>query len=165
MTLKEKIQLNIKKAMTEKDALTVSVLRMIMAAVFNKEKEKRNKISKIEEELEKLDKLSQLTDEEVIEVISSEAKKRKDSIEQYEKGDRNDLAEQEKKELEILMKYMPEQIDEDEIRKIVKSKIEELSISSPQETGKVMGAVMPEFKGKADGAIVSKIVQEELKNE
>ncbi len=161
--LKEKIQLNIKKAMTEKDALTVSVLRMIMAAVFNKEKEKRNKISKTEEELEKLDKLSQLTDEEVIEVISSEAKKRKDSIEQYEKGNRKDLADQEKKELEILVDYLPEQIDEEEIRRLVKEKIEELGASSLQETGRVMGAVMPQFKGKADGNIVSKIVQEELK--
>ena len=163
MMLKETIQLNIKKAMIAKDALTVSVLRMIMAAVFNKEKEKRNKLSKSEEELEKLDELSKLTDEEILEVISSEAKKRKDSIEQYEKGDRNDLAEQEKKELEILMEYMPKQMDEDEIRKIVKSKIEELGVSNSQETGKVMGAVMPEFKGKADGNIVSKIVQEELR--
>ncbi|NQV00696.1 MAG: GatB/YqeY domain-containing protein [Parcubacteria group bacterium] len=163
MSIKETIQLNIKKAMTEKNALIVSVLRMIMAAVFNKEKEKRAKLSKNEEELEKLDELSKLTNEEILEVISSEAKKRKDSIEQYEKGDRNDLAEQEKKELEILMEYMPEQMNEDEIRKIVKSKIEELGISGPQETGKVMGAVMPEFKGKADGNIVNKIVQEELR--
>ena len=72
--------------------------------------------------------MSKLTEEEVIEVVSSEVKKRKDSIEQYQKGGRSDLAENEKKELEILMEYMPEQMGEDEIRKIVKEKIEELGI-------------------------------------
>ncbi|MBL7155139.1 MAG: GatB/YqeY domain-containing protein, partial [Candidatus Portnoybacteria bacterium] len=98
MSLKEKIQTDIKKAMQGKDQLKVSVLRMLMAAIFNKEKGKRAKLSKTEEDLEKLDKLSQLTDEEITEVISSENKERKDSIEQYEKGNRQDLAEQEKKE-------------------------------------------------------------------
>lgn len=163
MSLKEKIQTDIKKAMQSKDQLRVSVLRMLMAAVFNKEKEKRNKLSKTEEELEKLDELSQLTEEEILEVISSEAKKRKDSIEQYQKGGRNDLAEQEKKELKILTEYLPEQMGEEEIRKLVKEKILELGASGPQETGKVMGAIMPQLKGKTDGTIVNKIVQEELK--
>lgn len=164
MSLKEKIQADIKKAMQDKDALKVSVLRMVMANVINKEKEKRAKLNKAGEEENKLDELSKLTDEEVMEVISSEAKKRKDSIEQYRKGNREDLAEQEEKELEILNDYLPEQMDEEEIRKIVKQKIEELGVSTPQETGKVMGAVMPQLKGKADGNVISKIVQEELKN-
>lgn len=163
MSLREKIQTDIKKAMQEKNAAKVSVLRMVMAAVFNKEKEKRNKLSKSEQDSNKLDELSQLTDEEVAEVISSEAKKRKESIEQYTKGDRQDLAEKEKQELELLFEYMPEQIPEDEIRKIVKQKIEELSISGSQETGKLMGAIMPQLKGKVDGSVVSKIVQEEIK--
>lgn len=163
MSLKEKIQADIKKAMQSKDQLKVSVLRMLMAAVFNKEKEKRNRLSKTEEELEKLDELSQLTEEEILEVISSEAKKRKDSIEQYQKGGRDDLAEQEKKELKILTEYLPEQMGEEEIRKLVKEKILELGASGPQETGKVMGAIMPQLKGKTDGTIVNKIVQEELK--
>ena len=161
--IKEKIQENIKKAMQEKDELKLSVLRMVSSAVFNKEKDNRAKLSKAGEDESKLDEMSKLTEEEVIEVISSEVKKRKDSIEQYEKGGRSDLAENEKKELEILMDYMPEQISEDEIRKIVKEKIKELGISSSQETGKLMGAIMPQFKGKTDGNIVSKIVQEELK--
>jgi len=162
MSLKEKIQTSLKKAMQEKDELKVSVLRMLMAAIFNKEKEKRAKLSKTEE-IEKLDELSKLTDKETIEVISSENKKRKDSIEQYEKGNRQDLADKEKKELEILKDYLPEQMGEEEIRKIVKEKIEELGATSPQDTGKVMGAVMSELKGKADGDMVNKIVQEELK--
>jgi len=163
MSLKEKIQADIKKAMQDKDALKVSVLRMAMANILNKEKEKRAKLNKAGEEESKLDELSKLTDEEVMEVISSEAKKRKDSIEQYRKGNREDLAEQEEKELSILNSYLPEQMDEEEIRKIVKQKIEELGVSTLQETGKVMGAVMPQLKGKADGNVINKIVQEELK--
>ncbi|MBU1177240.1 MAG: GatB/YqeY domain-containing protein [Patescibacteria group bacterium] len=162
--IKDKIKEDIKKAMQEKDELKLSVLRMASSAVFNKEKDNRAKLSKAGEEESKLDEMSKLTEEEVIEVVSSEVKKRKDSIEQYQKGGRSDLAENEKKELEILMEYMPEQMGEDEIRKIVKEKIEELGISSPQETGKLMGVIMPQFKGKTDGNIVGKIVQEELKN-
>lgn len=163
MSLKDKIKEDLKKAMQEKDTLKLSVLRMVSSYVFNKEKDNRAKLSKAGEEESKLDEMSKLTEEEVIEVVSSEVKKRKDSIEQYEKGGRSDLAENEKKELEILMDYMPEQMGEDEIRKIVKEKIEELGIGSPQETGKLMGAIMPQFKGKTDGNIVGRIVQEELK--
>jgi len=163
MSLKEKIQVETKKAMQAKDRLKVSVLRMLMAAVFNKEKEKRIKLSKSEEDLKKLDELSKLTDEETTEVISSEVKKRKDSIEQYEKGNRQDLADQEKKELEILMEYLPEQMSEEEIRKLVKAEIEKLGASGPKDTGKVMGAAMSQLKGKAEGNLVNKIVQEELK--
>ncbi len=161
--IKDKIKEDLKKAMQEKDALRLSVLRMVSSYVFNREKDNRAKLSKAGEEESKLDEMSKLTNEEVIEVVSSEVKKRKDSIEQYEKGGRSDLAENEKKELEILMEYMPKQMGEDEIRKIVKEKIEELGISGPQETGKLMGAIMPQFKGKTDGNIVGKIVQEELK--
>ena len=164
MSLKEKIQADIKKAMREKNQLKVSVLRMLTAVVFNKEKERRAKLSKSEEELEKLDEMSKLTDEEILEAVSSEAKKRKDSIEQYQKGSRQDLVEQEEKELNILMDYLPEQIGEEEIRKLAKEKIEEIGVSSPQDTGKVMGVLMPQLKGKADGTVVSKIVQEELMN-
>ena len=147
-TLKEKIQADIKKAMIGKEALRVSVLRMLMAVILNKEKEKK----------------AELNDEETLELALSEAKKRKDSIEQYQKGNRQDLVDQEKEELGILNEYLPEQIPEDEIRKIVKEKIEEIGASGPQDTGKVMGQLMSQFKGKADGGLVNKIVQEELKN-
>jgi len=162
MSLKEKIQQDVKKAMQEKEELKLSVLRMVLSSMLNKEKDKRAKLNKAGEEESKLDEMSKLTDEEAMEIVSTEVKKRKDSIEQYKKGEREDLAENEKKELEILMDYMPEQMEEDEVRKIVKEKIEELGISNQQETGKLMGAVMPQFKGKADGNMVSKIVQEEL---
>ncbi|PIP15610.1 MAG: hypothetical protein CO003_01725 [Candidatus Portnoybacteria bacterium CG_4_8_14_3_um_filter_44_15] len=165
MTLKEKIQAEVKKAMLEKNAVGVLVLRMLLASILNKEKEKRAKLSKDEKDIAKLEQLSKINDEEALEVISSEVKKRKDSIEQFAQGGRSDLVEKEKKELEVLMKYLPEQISEDEIRKIVKDKIEELNISSgkSEAAGKLMGAIMPQLKGKADGSLVSKIVSEELK--
>jgi len=160
--IKEKIQEDIRQAMKSKDTIRVGVLRMLMAAVFNKEKEKRAKLSKTEEDLAKLDELSKLIDKEVMEVISSEAKKRRDSIEQYSKANRQDLIEQEEKELEIIKEYLPEQMSEEEVRKIVKEKITALGASGPQDTGKIMGALMPQFKGKVDGGMVSKVVQEEL---
>lgn len=149
MSLKETIKSEIKKAMIEKDALRVSVLRMVAAAVLNKEKEKGVEAK-------------ELTDEAVLEIISSEAKKRKDSIEQYEKGGRSDLAEKEKEELEILSAYLPEQMSEEDIRKIVKEKIVQLGATGPQDMGKVMGALMSELKSKADGVVVKKVVEEEL---
>ncbi len=163
MTIKEKIKQDLKEAMQQKQAEKVSVLRLLSSAIFNREKEKWAKLGKEEEDRVKLEQASQLSDEEAIEVISSEAKKRKDSIEQYQKGGREDLAEKEKKELEILTDYLPEQMSEDEIRKIVKEKIEQAGANGPQETGKVMGLLMPQLKGKADGGLVSRIVQEELK--
>lgn len=163
MSLKEKIQSEVKQAMLGKNALVVSVLRMLLAAVQNREKEKRAKLSKKEKDIAQLEKLSQLSDEEILEVISSEAKKRKDSIEQFAQGGRNDLVEKEKSELEILVKYLPAQMPEDEIRKIIQEKIKELGIGGPKEIGQLMGAVMPQIKGKADGGLVNKIVREELK--
>lgn len=162
MSIKNTLKSNIKIAMQEKKTEELSVLRMVMAAVLNKEKEKRSKLNKEGEE-SKLDEMSELKDEEILDVISSEAKKRKDSIEQYEKGGRQDLVDQEKKELEILTEYLPEQMSEEEVRKIIIEKIEELGVSGPQDTGKAMGAIMPILKGKADGGIVNNIVQEELK--
>ncbi len=161
MSLKETIQTDLKEVLRQRDELKISVLRMLLAAIFNKEKEKRARLSKTEE-IEKLEELSKLTDEEVLEVISSEVKKHKDSIEQYEKGNRPDLVEGEKKELEILMSYLPEQMSQEDIRKLVKEKIDELGASGPKDIGKVMGALMPQLKGRAEGNLVNKIVQEAL---
>jgi len=162
VSLKEKIKNDLKEAMQSQNTLRVSVLRLVLSAIANKEKEKRAKLSKSEEE-SKLEELSQLSDEEVTEVLFSEVKKRKESIKQYQEGGREDLAQQEKKELEILNDYLPQQMSEEEIREIVKDKIKESGASGPQDTGKVMGVLMPQLKGKAEGALVSQIVQEELK--
>jgi len=163
MTLKEKIQAEIKKAMKEREEIRVSTLRMLLSAVLNREKEKRSKLSREEKDTVRLEELSKLNEEEFLEVIAGEAKKRKDSIEQFSKGGRDDLVKKEKEELDILIKYLPEQMTEEEIRKIVKEKIQELGVSGRQEAGKLMGELMPALKGRAEGGLVNKIVQEELK--
>lgn len=155
MGLKEKIKLNLNSSLREKKTLAVSVLRQLLAAILNKEKEKRFKT--------KEEKDVQLTDEEVIEVISSEVKKRRESILEFEKGKRQDLVEKEKKELEILEKYLPEQLSEEEIRKLTKEAIEKTDVREIKNMGKVMAELMPKIKGRAEGALVSKIVKELLK--
>ena len=161
--LREKINGEIKQAMINKEELLLLVLRGINASIKNKEIEKRTKLSKQEKDLAKLDELCKLSDEEIIDVISSEAKKRKDSIEEFTKGNRMDLVEKEQKELEILKKYLPEQMSEDAIKEIVQKAIAETSAIGPKDTGKVMAKIMPQVKGKVDGTIVSKIVGELLK--
>ena len=169
MIIKEKIQKDLTQATKKKEALPTSVLRMLLAAILNKEKEKRYKFAKAEPEpIEKeLIEKSQLTDEEVIEVISSEVKKRKESILEFEKGKREDLVEKEKKELDILQKYLPEQLSEEELQKLAKEAIDKTGAKEIKDMGKVMQEVMPKVKGKADGTLVSKIVKELLipKNE
>ena len=144
--------------------LEVSVLRQLSAAVLNEEKEKRYKISKEKPELsgEGLEKESQLTDEEIIEVIVFEAKKRKESIELFGKGKREDLAKKEKRELEILQKYLPEQLSEEDLKKLAKEAVEKVGAKEMRDFGKVMQELMPQVKGKADGNQISKIVKELL---
>ena len=163
MTLKEKIQEDLNKAVKTKEELKSSVLRLLSAAILNKEKEKRGKLAQEEELIEKeLIEKSQLTEEEAIEVISSEIKKRKEAILEFEKGERKDLADKEKKEIEILQKYLPEQLSEEEIKKIAKETIEKVGAKEPKDVGKVMAELMPKVKGKADGGTVSKTVKELL---
>jgi len=162
--LKEKILQNLNTALKEKKELELSVLRMLSAAVQNRESEKRTKLWKEKADLpsEELEKKSKLTDEEVLEVISSEAKKRKESIEGFQKGKREDLVEKEKKELEILESYLPEQLSEEEIKKLVQETVSKVGAKEMRDVGKVMQELMPEVKGRADGALVSKIVKESL---
>lgn len=163
--LKDQINQDLKKAQQEKNELVVLVLRGLNAAIHNKEIEKRTKLSKQEKDVEKLKKESKLTEEEMMEVVSSEAKKRRESIVEFKKGNRNDLVEKEEKELEILKKYLPEQMSEEQIKEEAKKVIEEIGATSPQDTGKVMAALMPKLKGKAEGGIVSKAVADLLKKE
>jgi len=169
MALKGNIRENLKEAVKNREELKSSVLRLLLSAIFNKEKEKRYKLSKEKPEFEEkdLEKESQLVDEEVIEVISSEIKKRKESILEFEKGKREDLVEKEKKELDILQKYLPEQLSEEELQKLAKEAIDKTGAKEIKDMGKVMQEVMPKVKGKADGTLVSKIVKELLipKNE
>ncbi len=162
--LKQTIQSDLTQALKRGDEITCSTLRMLLAAILSKEKEKRYKISKEEPELteKELAEKSFLTDEEVIEVVSSEIKKRKEAILGFEKGERKELAEKEKSEMEILGKYLPEQLSEEEIERLVKDAIEEVGAGDIKDMGKVMAALMPRVKGKADGSVVSRIVKELL---
>ncbi len=167
--LKQQIQNDLKAAMKSRDAFLLGVLRMVSTAIKNKEIEKRTKLARLDstrlaksEPVEKLDELSQLTEEEMVVVISSEAKKRKDAASEFEAGGRPELAEKELKEAALLAKYLPEQMSEEEIRKLVVEAIKKVGATSPQEMGKVMGILMPQVKGRADGGAVQKIVKEEL---
>lgn len=166
MGLKEEIQENLKTALKEKRELELSALRMLNSAIINKEKEKRYKLSRAKPELreDELEKESQLSDEEIVEVISSEIKKRKEAIPAFEKGKREDLVKKEKLELEILQKYLPEQLSEEEIKKLAKEAIEKLGTTELKDMGKVMAELMPKVKGKAEGGTVSKIVKEFLQS-
>jgi uncharacterized protein YqeY len=102
------------------------------------------------------------SDEDVIEVVGKEIKKRKESIELYEKGGRQELADKEKREMEILQKYLPEQLSEEEVHKLIDSAVSQAGASTMQDMGKVMGILSPQIKGKADGGMVSAIVREKL---
>ncbi len=162
MTLKEKIIQDYKEAFKAKEEKKVAVLRMLNAAMKNRELEKRTKLSKSVTDVAELEKQSQLSDEEVLAVLGAEAKRRKDSIEQYQQGGRPELAAQEEAELKILSAYLPEQLGEAELRQIVAESIKESGAAGAADLGKVMKVLMPRVKGKADGGLVSKIVKEEL---
>ncbi len=161
---KQKIQQDLALALKGKKELELSVLRLLNSAIVNKEKVKRYKISKEKPDLTEteLEKESELSDEETLEVISWELKKRKEAAIEFEKGKRMELAEKEKKEAEILEKYLPEQFSEEEIKKLVQQVIDKSGAKEIKDMGKIMSELMPKVKGKADGNLVSKIVKEML---
>ena len=163
--LKDKINEDLTIALKSGSGGIVSALRFLFSVIKNKELEKRTKLSKENKPVEELEKLSELSDDETISVVLSEIKKRKESIVQYEKGGRKDLAEKETKELEIIKKYAPEEMGENELRAVVKKKISEIGEVAAKEFGKIMGSVMAEVRGRAGGDAVKKIIEEELKNE
>ena len=111
---------------------------------------------------QEVEKEGMLSDEEIVNVIFSEIKKRKESILEFEKGKREDLVEKTQKEIEILKKYLPEQLSEEDIRKLVKEIITKTGAKDLKDMGKVMGQLIPKVKGKAEGSLVSKIVKELL---
>lgn len=162
--LMKKIQNDLYDAVKKNDEITRSTLRVLLSSISAKEKEKRYKISKENSSLteQELQEKSLLSDEEIIEVISSEIKKRKDAILEFEKGKREDLIEKEKKEIEILYKYLPEQLSEEEIIRIIKEKILEIGAKEIKDMGKVMKEIMPYIKGRADNSVVSQIVKDFL---
>lgn len=109
-----------------------------------------------------IDKGKELTEQEVLEVLSGCAKKRRDSIEQFKAGGRDDLVQKEQLELEIIAAYLPQQMGEDEVRKIVAEAITETGADSPAKLGLIMQAVMPKVKGRADGKLVNRLARELL---
>lgn len=164
MNFKKNIQEDLKKSLIGKKETELSVLRMLLAAISGKETDKRTKLWKEKPDLsvEDLEKESKLSDEEIIEVITSEIKKRKEAILQFEKGERRDLAEKEKKEMEFLQTYLPEQMPEEEIKKIAQEAIKKVGAKEPKDIGRVMAELMPKTKGRAEGSQVSKVVKDLL---
>lgn len=160
--LKQQIQKDLVDGLKNKNELNVSVLRMLQAAIINKEKEKRTKLSKTEKDETKLVRLSELNDDEIIDVASSEIKKRKDAVEQYKLANRSELAEKEQKEIEILKKYLPEQLSEADLKKLIDKEIKKVGAASLKDMSRVMAQLMPKIKGKADGSMVSKLIKEKL---
>lgn len=150
MALKEKILNDLKEAMRSKDQIRLQVLRSLKAKLLEKEISERK------------GGVASLNEEQSLEVLMKAAKQRKESIFQFEQGNRSDLAEAEKAELEIIEEYLPKMMTEEEIEKIVEEKIFALGATGPQDMGKVMGPIMGALKGKADGGVVSKIVKQKL---
>lgn len=148
MKILEQLNKDYKEALKEKQTEKKNTLRLLLNSIEQKEIEKG--------------KESELKKEDVIVVLKKEAQQREESIEQYEKASRDELAKKEKRELELIEKYLPEQLSEEEIAAEVDQVIEEMNAEGLDDLGKVMGKTMPKLKGKADGEKVKDIAQEKL---
>ncbi len=146
MSLKERLLSDLKQSMKEKNTIKKSTITMVRAAILQVEKDKK----------------VELNDQDIIEIIAKQVKQRKDALEDFEKGARQDLIEQTQKEIDILEEYLPQQLSQEEIENIVIETISEVGAVSIKDMGKVMGAIMPKVKGRADGAIVNKFVKRHL---
>lgn len=146
---KADLQQELKASMLARDTEKTSVLRMLISAIGYAE-------------INKGGAGYEATAEDVMGVIQSEAKKRRDSIEQYKSAGRQDLVDKESSELDMLTKYLPEQMSEDAVRELVNQAVAQSGASNPSDMGKVMGVLMPQVKGKADGGMVSRLVKEAL---
>jgi uncharacterized protein len=149
---KQKLQEELKQSMLARDALRTSVLRLLLSAINYYE-------------IQKGGAGYEASEEDILSVIQNQAKQRRDSIEEFKKAERQELVEKESKELEILSVYLPAQMGEAEITKLVKEAISQTHATSMADMGKVMGALMPNVKGKADGNLVSGIVKKELSSQ
>lgn len=146
MALKERLDADLKAAMREKDALKLSVVRMLKSAVKYRE----------------IELMKPLDDAGVQGVIASEIKRRRDSVEQYKAGGRQDLADKEDAEIRILQAWLPEQLSEDELRAKVDEVIRKVGAQGPKDMGAVMKALLPEVQGRAEGKAVSDLVKARL---
>jgi uncharacterized protein len=150
MSLNQKIKDEVKEAMLARDTVRLNTLRGLLAAFTNEVVAKKRKPSE------------ELTDDEAMDVIRRSVKQRKDSIEQFTTGGRMDLVKSEQAELDILLAYLPQMMSRDEIKKVVMTKKTELGVNDKTGAGKLMGAVMKELKGKADGEDVKAVTEELL---
>ncbi|MGQ7278135.1 GatB/YqeY domain-containing protein [Brevibacillus thermoruber] len=146
MSVMERLDQDMKQAMKDKAALKLSVIRMVKAALKNEE----------------ISKGRLLSEDEELTILTRELKQRRESLQEFERAGRDDLAAKTREEIDVLSAYLPAQLSEDELRGIVRDAIAATGASSKKEMGKVMGAIMPKVKGRADGALVQKIVSEEL---
>lgn len=144
--MRNQILEDLKTAMKNQDKETLSVIRMIKGAI----------------QMEELNTKRELTDDEVIEIVSKQIKTRKESIAEFEKGNRNDLIEQTESEIKILEKYLPEQLSEDEMFKIIDQAFNEVQPESMKDMGKLMGIITPKVKGRYDMGEISKIIKNKI---
>lgn len=148
MSTKERLNEDMKQAMRDKEAgkLRLSVIRMVRASIKNVE----------------IDRKKELGDEEVLDVLAKEVKMRRDSLEEFKKGNRPDLVAGLEQEIDILMGYLPQQLSDEEVRALVAEAVAQTGASGPKEMGKVMAALMPKVKGRADGKTVNAMVKDAL---
>lgn len=148
MTLSEKINSDMITYMKSKDSFSLGVIRMVKGAI----------------QLEKINKKRDLTDDEVVQVIAKQIKMRNDSVAEFTKANRMDLADKTTKEIEFLKTYMPEQLSNDEINKIIDEVFTKVKPTSPKDMGLIMKEVSPKLKGRADMGLVNTIIKEKLTN-
>ncbi|TSB46765.1 GatB/YqeY domain-containing protein [Alkalicoccobacillus porphyridii] len=146
MSLLDRLNQDMKLAMKNKNKVELSVIRMVKASIQN----------------EQIKAGRELSDEDHLTVLNRELKQRKDSLHEFEQAGRDDLVERQREEIEVLHTYMPEQLSEEEVRKLVAETIDETGAQKKSDMGKVMSAIMPKVKGKADGSVVNRLVQELL---
>jgi uncharacterized protein YqeY len=146
MSLKERMLEDMKTAMRDKDSNRKNAIQMARAAVLQVEKD--NKVT--------------LDDDGIIEIIAKEVKKRRDSMPDYEKSGRQDLINDLKAEIDVLLQYLPQQLTEEELEVIVKDAVQETGASSAKDIGKIMQVVMPKVKGRADGKLINQIIKKLL---
>ena len=146
MSLKEKLQEDIKSSMKNKDTIRKSVVTLIRAAI--KQYEVDNRV--------------ELADDAIIDIISKQLKQRKDSLDEFEKANRDDLIEETKSEIQVLEGYLPQQLSEEELEKIVIETIAEVGATSMKDMGKIMATIKPKTAGRADGRKINELVKKNL---
>jgi uncharacterized protein YqeY len=146
MALKDQLDADLKASMRDKDAIRLSVIRMLKSAIKYRE----------------IEAMKPLDDVGVLQVVSGEIKRHKDSIEQYRAGHRPELAEKEEAEVAILLGYLPAQLGEAELKALVEAAVVKAGATGPRDMGTVMKALQPDVQGKADGRLVSELVKARL---